>query len=239
MTGEPVRIVGVPYLSLVTRVICVAFLVLSSPIVARVAPTGTATSRVKGCASTAPSTSTLAFNVNGHRRTVIVHLPANSTGKKKRALVLNLHGSGSTAHAQEKFSGMDVTADVENFIVAYPQGLIPHGAGFDWNIPGVALFDGRPVPTGAANDVKFLTSLVGLFERDYCVNSKEVYATGFSGGAREVSQLACDESSVFAAVAPVSGLRRPSPCPTTRAVPILTFHGSSDDIDPFAGHGQK
>jgi polyhydroxybutyrate depolymerase len=134
---------------------------------------------------------------------------------------------------------MDATANADDFIVAYPQGLIPDGSGFDWNVPGVALFGGSAVPSNAANDIKFLTTLVGILEHKYCVNASEVYATGFSGGAREASQLACDESSLFAAVAPVSGLRRPAPCPTTRAVPIISFHGSADEVDPFAGHGQK
>jgi polyhydroxybutyrate depolymerase len=53
------------------------------------------------------------------------------------------------------------------------------------------------------------------------------------------SQLACDDSGLFAAVAPVSGLRRPKPCTTTRAVPVISFHGSADPVDPFAGHGQR
>jgi polyhydroxybutyrate depolymerase len=86
--------------------------------------------------------------------------------------------------------------------------------------------------------VSFLAKLVGILEARYCVNKNEVYATGFSGGAREASQLACDDSGIFAAVAPVSGLRRPDPCPTTRAVPIISFHGSADPVDPFHGHGQ-
>jgi len=154
------------------------------------------------------------------------------------ALVLNLHGSGSTALEQEGLSGMNKTANAESFIVAYPQALIPDGSGFDWNVPGVPLFGGRAVPAKSANDVKFLTTLVGLLEQKYCVDMSQVFATGLSGGAREVSQLACDASGVFAAIAPVSGLRRPSPCPTTRAVPVISFHGSADPVDPFDGHGQ-
>ena len=133
---------------------------------------------------------------------------------------------------------MNMTSNRDGFIVAYPQGLIPDGTGYDWNIPGVPLIGGRAVPKNSANDVKFLTSLVGILEQRYCINPREVYATGFSGGAREASQLACDESTVFAAVAPVSGLRRPNPCPATRAVPVIAFHGSADPVDPFAGHGQ-
>jgi polyhydroxybutyrate depolymerase len=191
-----------------------------------------------GCGSTTPGSTTLSLTVNGYQRTVIVHVPRDSADAAPLALVLNLHGSGSTALEQEGFTKMNATANAENFIVAYPQALIPDGTGFDWNVPGVPLIGGRSVPPKSANDIKFLTALVAILEQKYCVNASEVYATGFSGGAREASQLACDDSSIFAAVAPVSGLRRPTPCPTTRAVPIITFHGSADPIDPFAGHGQ-
>lgn len=192
-----------------------------------------------GCTTASPGSTTLSLKVDGFTRTVIVHVPKSSTGSTPLALVLNLHGSGSTASAQEKFTKMNAAANEDGFIVAYPQALIPDGFGFDWNIPGVPLVGGRAVPAKSANDVKFLTSLVGIMESKYCVNAKEVYATGFSGGARMSSQLACDDSQLFAAVAPVSGLRRPKPCPTTRAVPVISFHGSADPVDPFAGHGQK
>jgi polyhydroxybutyrate depolymerase len=176
--------------------------------------------------------------VNGHRRIVIVHVPTGYTGDAKVPLVLNMHGSGSTAAEQEGFTGMDSTSDADGFIVAYPQALIPDGTGYDWNVPGVPLIGDIPVPTGAADDVTFLTGLVSLLEHHYCVDSARVYATGFSGGARMASQLACDASTVLAAVAPVSGLRRPSPCPATRPVPVIAFHGTADPVDPYDGHGQ-
>jgi polyhydroxybutyrate depolymerase len=190
------------------------------------------------CGSATSGSTTLSLKVSGFERTVVVHVPRSSSDATPLALVLNLHGSGSTALEQEGFTHMNATANADDFIVAYPQALIPDGTGFDWNVPGVPLTGGRSVPAKSANDVKFLTALVGILELKYCVNTSKVYATGFSGGAREVSQLACDDSSIFAAVAPVSGLRRPTPCPTTRAVPIITFHGSADLIDPVAGHGQ-
>ena len=51
------------------------------------------------------------------------------------------------------------------------------------------------------------------------------------------SQVACDASNVFAAVAPVSGLRLPSPCPSTRPVPVIAFHGTADPIVPYRSGG--
>ncbi len=200
---------------------------------------GDASSSASGC-GTARSTgsTTLDLTIGGHRRTVIVHVPKGYSGAQKVPLVLNMHGSGSTAVQQEVFTGMDATADASGFIVAYPQALIPNGSGFDWNVPGVPLIGDKPVPKNAANDVEFLTSLVHNLEQRYCIDASRVYATGFSGGARMSSQLACDASNTFAAVAPVSGLRRPTPCPTTRPVPVIAFHGTADPVDPYNGNGQ-
>jgi polyhydroxybutyrate depolymerase len=192
-----------------------------------------------GCgAKAAAGSTTLETNVAGHVRTVIVHVPSGYTGSAKVALVLNLHGSGTTAVDQELFTGMDATADADGFIVAYPQGVLAEGTGFDWNVPGEPLVGGAAVPAGAADDVAFLVQLVGVLEHRYCIDQARVYATGFSGGARMASQLACDASNVFAAVAPVSGLRHPVPCPAARPVPVLAFHGTADPVDPYDGHGE-
>jgi len=177
------------------------------------------------------------LTTGGHRRTVIVHVPAGHAGDRKLALVLNLHGSGSTASAEEQFSGMDATADADHFIVAYPQALIPDGTGYDWNIPGVPLYSGKLPPAGSPSDVAFLTTLVRDLAGRYCIALSRVYATGVSGGGRMASQLGCDASGVFAAVAPVAGLRYPSPCPASRPVPVIAFHGTADTIDPFDGFG--
>ena len=192
-----------------------------------------------GCGKVAtPGSVTSEVTVAGRRRTVIVHVPTGYTASTKVPLVLNMHGSGSKAADQEAFTGMDATADSNGFIVVYPQGVIAEASGYDWNVPGVPLIGGKQVPAGAADDVTFLTTLVHILEQRYCVDTTRVYATGFSGGSRISSQLACDASSTFAAIAPVSGLRRPTPCPTTRPVPVLSFHGTADPVDPYNGNGQ-
>ena len=192
-----------------------------------------------GCGQRAAQGSvTYSLQSGGHTREVIVHVPASYSGTTKVPLVLNLHGSESTARAQEVFSGMDATSDADGFIVAYPQALIPAAGGYDWNIPGVPLPGGPNAPANAANDVTFLTGLVRSLAAKYCVDTRQVYATGMSGGGRMASQLACDASQTFAAVAPVAGLRFPSPCPAARPVPVIAFHGTADAVDPFEGNGQ-
>jgi polyhydroxybutyrate depolymerase len=192
-----------------------------------------------GCSSPAsPGTTPLSLVIGGRRRTVIVHVPSAATGVAL-PLVLNMHGSGSDALEQEGFTGMDAVADADSFIVAYPQGEIPSGSGFDWNVPNEPLIGGALPPAGSANDVAFLMKLPSVLEQRYCVDPRRVYATGFSGGARMASQLGCDAPNEFAAIAPVSGLRLPTPCPGTRSVPVMSFHGTADPVDPYNGHGQK
>ncbi len=211
----------------------------SAPVITtRPPPPPTATS--PGCASSqSPGTVTLTPTVDGKRRVAIVHVPTGYRAPTPVPLVVNMHGSQSTALEQVALTGMDATADADTFIVVYPQGDIPAGSGFEWNVPGQPLVGGAPVPASAPNDVSFITQLVTLLEQKYCIDSNRVFATGFSGGARMASQLGCDASTVFAAVAPVSGLRLPTPCPSTRPVPVVSFHGTADPVDPYAGHGQQ
>ncbi|HET9733438.1 MAG TPA: PHB depolymerase family esterase [Acidimicrobiales bacterium] len=180
----------------------------------------------------------MTFDVGGRPRTVVVHLPAGYRPSSPTPLVLNMHGSGGTAAQQEMLSGMDGTADGQGFIVAYPQAAIPAGGGFDWNVPNVPLLGGEKPPADAPNDVDFLIHLVSDMADTFCVDTHRVFATGLSGGGRMASQLACDASGVVAAVAPVAGLRFPDPCPVSRAVPVVAFHGTADPIDPYQGNGQ-
>ena len=116
------------------------------------------------CGARPAGSTTLTPTIGGHQRTVIVHVPSGYNGRAKTPLVLDMHGSGATAFDQELFTGMDATADADHFIVAYPQGLIPEGSGFDWNVPGEPLVGGAAVPARAADDVAFLTQLVGVLE---------------------------------------------------------------------------
>jgi polyhydroxybutyrate depolymerase len=187
-----------------------------------------------------PTTVTLAVTAGGLARVVVVHAPGDASGPAGRPLplVLNLHGSGGTAAEQEVSCGMDALADAQGFIVAYPQGAIPLGAGFAWNVPGQPLLGGQAVPQGAPDDAVFVAAAVAAIGRAYPVDPRRVFATGMSGGARMASQLGCDLSMLVAAVAPVAGLRFPSPCNASRPVPVVAFHGTADTVNPYDGNGQ-
>jgi polyhydroxybutyrate depolymerase len=190
------------------------------------------------CGALPEASTTITLRQGSVTRTALLHVPSTYAAKTPTPLVLNLHGSGSTADQQRLFTAMNKTANADGFVVVYPQGAIREGSGFDWNVPGVPLVGGRKVPAGSPSDAAFIGRLLTKIESTYCIDAHRVYATGFSGGARMSSELACSLPARIAAVAPVSGLRFPSDCHATRAVPVLAFHGTADPVDPYAGHGQ-
>jgi polyhydroxybutyrate depolymerase len=187
-------------------------------------------------AAAAPHTDALTVPVEGQSRAVILHVPGGA-GNAPLPLVFSLHGSGGSAAGQEAFTTMDAAADAAGFIVAYPQGALTVAGGFAWNVPGQPLVDGSSVPPGAQDDAVFIAQAIAFIEARYPVDPKRIYATGMSGGARMASQLGCDLASVIAAVAPVAGLRFPSPCAGQRPVPVIAFHGTADTTNPYDGGG--
>ena len=180
-------------------------------------------------------TETLTIMAGGRPRTVIVHSPPNL--QSPAALIFNLHGSGGTAAAQEAYTNMDAAADRLGFIAAYAEGGISLGGGFAWNVPGQPLADGTAVPADAGDDVAFFAQAIASLEQSYPIDPKRIYFSGYSGGGRMTSQMGCDLPNLVAAVAPVAGLRFPSPCNSARPVPVIAFHGTGDTTNPYNGGG--
>jgi polyhydroxybutyrate depolymerase len=85
--------------------------------------------------------------------------------------------------------------------------------------------------------VQFTRDLLTLIERDYCVDPRRIYATGFSNGGFMSHLLACELSDTFAAVAPVSGVLGipPTSCLPSRPIPVLDIHGTADPVVPYDG----
>jgi polyhydroxybutyrate depolymerase len=178
-----------------------------------------------------PSGGTVLLRLAGVDRLARVHVPAGLAAQHDLPLVVNLHGTGSTAAGQESTSRMDAVADRYGFLVAYPQGARRAGTGFAWNIPATPAY-----AAAGPDDMAFVQRLVAALRDGWCVDPTRVYVTGFSGGGRMASQLACAPDGLFAAVAPVGGLRAPAYCPGG-PVPVLAVHGTADAQNPYTGHG--
>ncbi|MBD3942293.1 prolyl oligopeptidase family serine peptidase [Microbacterium sp. NEAU-LLC] len=200
----------------------------------------------------AAGTSTVAVDFDGASYDVLVHVP-QAPAAKALPLVLDLHGSNNNGGLQAQVSGLAAVADREGFIVAEPTGDLAFpatlpGGNWAWNVPGVPLTSGVYPGADARDDVAFLRAVVDELDAAGCVDDRRVYATGYSGGGRMASALACEASDLFAAIAPVSGLRagRPDPADLTRPeagtcepanpVAVVTFHGTADFVNPWEGN---
>jgi len=201
----------------------------------------TAKSRSAGCGLSFATgqTTTVTVSSGGRERTAIVYVPTGYDGRKPLPLVLDLHGSGSNAAEQMARSELSDSAELNTFITVAPQGL-----GGRWNVPGVT--------TGAnlADDEQFLSDLIDHLQATLCIDERRVYGAGYSGGGRMISQYACDHPERLAAIAPVAGLRAgypvngpdgwqpdPATCDPERSVPVITFSGTADPVNPYLGGG--
>jgi polyhydroxybutyrate depolymerase len=156
----------------------------------------------------------------GRQRTYRLFVPEGYANRPRLPLVLDLHGSGGSAAGQARTSGLETLAVREGFIVATLQA-----DGGRWNVP---------VTTDRADDVAYASAVIDHVAARACTDPARVYATGFSGGGRMASLLACRLNTRIAAIAPMAALRWPGPC-DGRPVPILTFHGLADTQNPYDG----
>jgi polyhydroxybutyrate depolymerase len=171
------------------------------------------------------------IDVAGTPRQVILDVPDSVKAGTPAPVLLDFHGFSHSGAGVWDVSGFKAIAARAGVITAYPEGLPIHlrlrgedleGAG--WQMDAIA----------GNRDVAFTTALLDELERDYCVDRRRLYSTGFSNGAFFSQLLACALSGRIAAVAPVSGGTLRFNCTPTRPVPILIQHGSEDDLVPVA-----
>jgi len=192
---------------------------------------------------------------NGLDRKVPLYVPAAAVGRSGLPLVFDLHGSGGNGRSQALHSGLMAQADLHGFLLANPDGGIADPISpadrFYWHIPGVPLVGNLPTPKNAPDDVQFFRDAIQQIGQSACIDPHRIYVTGFSGGARMASWLACELADHIAAIAPVAGLRAGVPqegdfrrpenktCAPHRAVPIISFHGVHDPTNRYDGDGES
>jgi len=150
-------------------------------------------------------------------------VPEGYDGDREYPVIFNWHGYGSNAAEHIEYADMLGLADSEDFFV-----LAPDGAG---SPPRFNLGSGI---IGEADDVQFALDLLGVVEREYCVDAARVYSVGVSNGGGMSALLACRAPERFAAVGFVALLRLDAQCDTT-PVPVLGIQGDADLVVPVQG----
>ena len=116
------------------------------------------------------------------------HIPASYDGSEEVPLVFNMHGRGSNSYQQRIYSQMDGVADLNNFIVVYPNAWEINGVrlwnlSYDVSAPGVT-----PV---IPDDVGFVDSLIDFFIANYAIDTNRIYTCGMSAGGFVSYFLSC------------------------------------------------
>ncbi|MBV8788672.1 MAG: polyhydroxybutyrate depolymerase [Mycobacterium sp.] len=139
-------------------------------------------------------------------------------------LVVMLHGGFGNGAQAERSYNWDNEADNGHFLVAYPDGILRA-----WNAGSCC---GEPQRTNA-DDVGFITAMVGTIEQQIPIDRARIYVTGMSNGAMMALRLGC-QTDTFAAIAPVAGTLL-SDCSGARPTSVLQIHGTADDRVPYNG----
>lgn len=146
--------------------------------------------------------------------------------------VLNWHGLGSNGPEQALFTGYETLAEEEGFVVVHATGVAAGGdARNSWELTE---FD-----TPERDDLAFTDALIDTVVADWCGDPARIYSTGMSNGGFFTAELVCNRSERIAAAVSVAGITHPATCEPERAVPYIAFHGTADDVVPFAGTGES
>ncbi len=163
-------------------------------------------------------------------RKVIVKFPSGYTGSKPVPLLVNYHPIMGSASQWESGSQIAQTALSDGAIVAFMDGA-QGPMGQAWNV-GPCCTD--------ADDVTFSRNFITEITKQACVDTKRIYAAGFSMGGGFSNYAGCFMADIFAAAAPSAfdlakeivdaGLCKPS-----RPFPILNFRGTNDNVVMYDG----
>jgi polyhydroxybutyrate depolymerase len=160
---------------------------------------------------------------SGVARSYLLHVPAGYS-EGAIPLVFNFHGSLLVPQDQVDSSQLGVVADREGFAVVYPAGVFAAGNLRNaWN----------PDREQGVDDIQLVRDIIEDVAGKIEVDRSRIYATGFSGGGRISSRLACELSDVLAAAAPVAGLQYYAGCTPAKPISILTVHGNADRFNHY------
>ncbi len=172
----------------------------------------------------------MSVNVDGKKRTFIMHVPSTYKGDKAVPLVVDYHPIGGSGQGQLGGTQYKSQTDPEGVISLYPDGTggkSMMGAG--WNVGPCCSND---------DDVKFSREMIKKVEETVCIDPKRVYATGFSMGGGMSNHVACFMSDVYAAVAPAGmdlNTTNSATCNPVRPISIIMFRGTNDGVCRYAG----
>jgi polyhydroxybutyrate depolymerase len=196
-------------------------------------PTAAPTNTPSPAPTIQPGDSKRTLSVDDLERSYFLHVPPGLAADKPLPLVMAFAGGHMEGENEGTYMAMTTDfndlADAHGFLVVYPiaqgdyQGVYP---GFvSWNFSGCCGYTGQDNLDEEAY-LRGILSDLGAMAR---IDSKRIYAAGFSNGGDFVYQLGCEMSDLFAAIAPVAGFLVTNPCQPKQPVSVVHVHGLNDN----------
>jgi poly(3-hydroxybutyrate) depolymerase len=150
-------------------------------------------------------------------RNMLVYAPSGI--EPGRPLMISMHGYNQDITYQRNQTKWETYAEANSFVIVYPAGL--NNA---WDISGMT-------------DIDFILAIIDEMYDRYAIDRNRVYLSGFSMGGMMTYYAATKIADKIAAFAPVSGYPMGGTTNTnsSRPVPIIHIHGTTDDVVAFSG----
>ena len=171
---------------------------------------------------------------DNENREYLIYIPQDyNNNNSPMPILFAFHGFGGYSQYFINTADFRSLADQFNFIAVYPQALVCNG-GTTWNTN----------PPGGDNkcsqdDIGFFEALLTEISSNYTIDSNSVFLTGYSNGADFSYAMACFQSSLVTAIAPVSGLMpmvdASSECAPNHPTSVIIFNGTNDSSRPYSG----
>lgn len=103
--------------------------------------------------------------------------PLSKKDTNKLPLVVVLHGCGQTAKDVSELTGWNKLADLNNFMVLYPQQKLVNNPNlcFNW-------FNNHDIEKGQG-ECESIFQMIAFFKKYFAIDSNSIYVTGLSAGA--------------------------------------------------------
>ena len=174
----------------------------------------------------------MTIRIGDRDRTYVRYVPTGQATGEPAPLIIDFPAY-SPASVEESFSGFTkaradgvIPADEFGAVVVTPEPVNGAGALLTWNYVGT---------DGWTDDQQLVSDMLDDVEAAACIDTDRVLATGFAVGGVFASIVTCEQADRIAVLATVSGLYEPEGCELSKAVPVVSFHGTGDRFIPFDG----